>query len=39
MHNWQKQKNPWVRRILIYVALALVPVVIFGLLYWVAKHT
>ena len=39
MHNWQRQKNPWVRRILIYVALALVPVMIFGLLYWVAKHT
>lgn len=38
MHNWQQQKDPWARRVLMYVALALVPLVIFGLLYWVAKH-
>jgi serine/threonine-protein kinase len=38
MHNWQQQKNPWVRRIMFYVGLALIPVVIFGLLYWVARH-
>jgi len=38
MHNWQQQKNPWVRRIMFYVGLALIPVVIFGMLYWVARH-
>ncbi|MDR3763518.1 MAG: serine/threonine-protein kinase [Acidobacteriota bacterium] len=39
MHDWQRQKNPWVRQVLLYVALALIPIVIFAGLYWVAKHT
>jgi len=39
MHNWKKQRSPWARRIAIYVGLALIPVVIFGLLLYVARHT
>jgi serine/threonine-protein kinase len=39
LHNWRVKKNPWVRRIAFYVAMALIPVVVFGLLLWVAKHS
>lgn len=37
--NWKVRKQPRARQILFYVALALIPVVIFGILLWVAKHT
>jgi eukaryotic-like serine/threonine-protein kinase len=36
--DWRKKRTPWLRRVLFYVALALIPVVIFGLLLWVARH-
>jgi len=39
LHNWKKRRSPWARRILMYVALALIPVVIFGLLLYVARRT
>jgi serine/threonine protein kinase len=38
LHNWRIRREPWTRRILFYVMLALIPVVIFGLLIWAAKH-
>jgi|SRR4051795_10933630 serine/threonine protein kinase len=38
-HNWKERRTPWPRRILFYVALALIPIVIFGLLLYVAKHS
>jgi serine/threonine-protein kinase len=38
MSNWKKRRSPWARRILMYVALALIPVIIFGLLLYVARH-
>jgi serine/threonine-protein kinase len=38
MHDWQRQRSPWLRRILLYVGLALLPIVIFALLLWVAHH-
>jgi serine/threonine-protein kinase len=37
--NWKKRRSPWARRILMYVALALLPVVVFALLLYVARHT
>jgi serine/threonine protein kinase len=37
--NWKARKQPRTRQILVYVALALVPIVIFAILFWVAKHT
>jgi serine/threonine-protein kinase len=37
--NWKKRKEPWARKIAFYVMLALIPVVVLGLLFWVAKHT
>jgi serine/threonine-protein kinase len=37
--NWKRRRSPLARRILLYVALALIPVVIFALLLFVARHT
>jgi serine/threonine-protein kinase len=37
--NWKKRRSPMGRRIAMYVALALVPIIIFGLLLYVARHT
>jgi serine/threonine-protein kinase len=39
LHDWKNRRTPWPKKILFYVALALIPVVIFGLLLWVAKHS
>ena len=39
LHDWKTRRTPWAKRILFYVALALIPVVIFGLLLYVAKHS
>jgi len=36
--NWKVRKQPR-RRILLYVALILIPVVIFAIMLWVARHT
>ena len=33
--DWKKRRTPWLRRILFYVAMALIPVVVFGLLLFV----
>ncbi|HZR63749.1 MAG TPA: serine/threonine-protein kinase [Terriglobales bacterium] len=37
--NWKVRRQPRTRQILFYVAMALIPVVIFAILLWVAKHT
>ena len=37
--DWRRRRTPWMRRILFYVAMALIPVVVFGLLLWVAHHS
>ena len=39
LHNWQVKRSPWLRKIAFYVAMALIPIVVFGLLLWVAKHS
>jgi serine/threonine-protein kinase len=38
LHDWKKRKSPLLRRILFYIAMALIPVLIFGLLIWVARR-
>jgi eukaryotic-like serine/threonine-protein kinase len=38
LHDWKNRRTPWVRRILFYIMLVLIPIVIFGLLLLVAKH-
>jgi eukaryotic-like serine/threonine-protein kinase len=39
LRNWSVRKQPRTRQLLFYVGLALIPVVIFAILLWVAKHT
>jgi serine/threonine protein kinase len=39
MHDWKRQRSPWARRIAMYVGLALIPVIIFGVLLYIARHT
>jgi len=39
LHDWKRRRTPWAREILFYVAMALIPVVVLGILFYVAKHT
>jgi serine/threonine protein kinase len=39
LRNWKERRSPLLRRILFYIMLALIPIVVFGLLLYVAKHT
>jgi len=39
LREWKNRRQAWPRRLAFYAMLALIPVVIFGLLLWVAKHT
>jgi serine/threonine-protein kinase len=38
LHDWKTRKSPLLRRILFHIAMALIPVLIFGLLIWVARR-
>lgn len=37
--DWKHQRSPWHRTVLLYLLLAAVPVVVFGILLYVSKHT
>jgi eukaryotic-like serine/threonine-protein kinase len=37
--EWKRRRTQWPRRLAYYAMLALIPVVVFSLLIWVAKHT
>jgi serine/threonine protein kinase len=39
LSNWKVRKQPRTRQVLFYVALFLIPIVIFAIMLWVAKHT
>ncbi len=39
LRDWKKRRTPIFRRILFYAAMALIPVLVFGLLIFVAKHS
>jgi serine/threonine-protein kinase len=39
MKDWRVRRTPMLRQIAYYTMLALIPVVVLGLLFWVAKHT
>jgi eukaryotic-like serine/threonine-protein kinase len=38
LHDWKNRKSQWPKRIMNYALLALVPIVIFSLLLWVARR-
>ncbi|MDP9053167.1 MAG: serine/threonine protein kinase [Acidobacteriota bacterium] len=37
LHEWKQRKSHWPKKVLNYVLLALVPIVIFSLLLWIAR--
>lgn len=38
LREWKKRRTPWLKQVLFYVALALLPVAVFGALWWIAKR-
>ena len=38
LRNWRQQRTPWMRTALVYGMTAMIPLVIFGLLLFVARH-
>jgi eukaryotic-like serine/threonine-protein kinase len=38
LRDWKKRRTPWLRKILFYIMLAMIPVVIFGLLLYFVKR-
>lgn len=38
LRDWKKRRKPWVKQVLFYIMLVLIPVVIFGLMYYVARR-
>jgi len=38
LKDWKKRRTPWVRQVLFYIMLAMIPIVIFGLLLFFAKR-
>jgi serine/threonine-protein kinase len=38
LKDWRKRKSPLLRNILFYLMIASIPIVVFGLLLWVARH-
>ena len=38
MRDWKRRRTPWLKQILFYVSMALIPVVIFGVLLWIGKR-
>jgi len=38
-HNWKDRRTPWAKKALFYALMALIPIVIFGLLLYVARHS
>jgi serine/threonine-protein kinase len=37
--NWKVRKQPRSRQVLVYLGMAMLPIIIFAILLWVAKHT
>jgi serine/threonine-protein kinase len=37
--NWKDRRTPWRKKILFYVLIALIPIIIFALLLYVARHS
>jgi serine/threonine-protein kinase len=38
LHTWQHRRSPLYKKVLFYVLLAMIPVAVFALLLYVAKH-
>jgi serine/threonine protein kinase len=38
LRDWRKRRTPWVKQAIYYVMLAMIPIVIFGLMFYLAGH-
>jgi serine/threonine protein kinase len=38
LREWKRRRTPWLKRILFYVSMALIPVIVFGLLFLIVRH-
>jgi len=38
LRDWKRRRSPWVKQVLFYIFLAMIPIVIFGLLFYFATH-
>src|ERR1700674_5290567 len=38
LRDWRRRRSPWIRRAVFYIFLAMIPIVILGLLFYVASH-
>jgi eukaryotic-like serine/threonine-protein kinase len=38
LHDWKKRRTPWIRQVLFYILIALIPVIVFGLLFLFVRH-
>jgi hypothetical protein len=38
MRDWKRRRTPWLRQILFYISMALIPIVVFGVLFWIGKR-
>jgi hypothetical protein len=38
LRDWKRRRAPWLKQALFYVAMALIPIVIFGVLFLVARR-
>ena len=38
LNDWKRRKTPWIRNVLFYVAMAAIPIVVFGMMLFVARH-
>jgi eukaryotic-like serine/threonine-protein kinase len=38
LRDWKSRRSPWAKQVLFYVFLAMIPIVIFGLLFYFATH-
>jgi eukaryotic-like serine/threonine-protein kinase len=39
LHDWKQRRSPWQRKLLFYLMLAAIPIAVFGLLIYVARHS
>jgi eukaryotic-like serine/threonine-protein kinase len=37
--DWKDRRTPWAKKVLFYILIALIPIIIFGLLLYVARHS
>jgi len=38
LRDWRQRRSPWLKKILFYIMLFLIPIIIFALMFFVAKH-